>query len=256
MPDPASFSGAEAESTAEQIARWESVYGTKRRQLFRWLATGRAHGYPCPLDHPVEMLRWWAPPRMLQRIPEKLLAAARHAAAAAPAPASLQSPPASEPALPAPPAGDLFDAPSLEFPAQVEQMRGEQARIQRQLDDARRGRLVDGTLYVDQSAVESLLRQRLAVQEPLRKAEGDLTAWLERRELLAPTAAVRGENARICGAIFAAVRRLWKTVRPALAGLTDAQADQLWEDEARKCFSALKEAKFTDFETAPAAPTP
>jgi hypothetical protein len=256
MPDPAPFSGAEAESTAEQIARWESVYGTKRRQLFRWLATGRAHGYACPLDHPVEMLRWWSPPRMLQRIPEKLLAAARHAAAAAPAPAGPQSPPASKPALPAPPAGDLFDAPSLEFPAQVEQMRGEQARIQRQLDDARRGRLVDGTLYVDQSAVESLLRQRLAISEPLRKAEGDLTAWLERRELLAPTAAVRGENARICGAIFAAVRRLWKTVRPALAGMTDAQADQLWEGEACKCFAALKEAKFTDFATVTAEPTP
>ena len=242
----------ETEATAAQIEKWSALYGTTRRNLFKWRSTGRAHGYPCPLDNPVEMLRWWAPPRMKHRIPEKLLAAARQFAASAP-PVAAAPEPASPPA---PAAGDLFNAPSLEFPAQVEQMRGEQARIQRQLDDARRGKLIDGQTYVDQSAVESLLRQRLAIQEPLRKAEGDLTAWLERRELLAPTAAVRAENARICSAIFAAVRRLWKTVRPSLAGLTDVQADKLWEDETRKCFSALKEAKFTDYETVTAEPTP
>ena len=233
---------AGTEATASQIAHWMELYGTQRRQLYRWLAIGRAHNFPCPLDQPVEMLRWWAPPRMKHRIPQKILDAARAAAGAAPPPAAAAPEPSSPPAAPA---GDLFAAASLDFPAQVERMRGELARIQRQLDEARRGKVVNGEPYVDQAAVESLLRQELAVREPLRKAETDLTAWLQQRGQLAPTSAVRAENARICGAIFAAVRRLVKSIRPHLAGLPDAAADKLWEDEVRKCFSALKEAKFT-----------
>jgi hypothetical protein len=140
---------------------------------------------------------------------------------------------------------DLFALVSLDFEAQVEQMRAEQARIQHQLDEARRGKFVDGVLFVDQATVESLLRQRLSIQEPLRKAEGDLTDWLLKREKLVWRDEVRSENNRIASAVCSAVLRLMKNVRPQIAGKPEPEQDRIWLAETLACFSALKTAKFT-----------
>lgn len=236
---------APAEATAADIARWGELYGTSRRPLYKWIAFGREKHDPCPLDHPARMPLWWAM-HMKHRVPEKILAAARQASAEAPSPAAAASEsPSPTATLPPPPAGDLFATASLDFAAQVEQMRGEQARIQRQLDDARRGKEVEGQLFIDQPAIESLLRQRLSIQEPLRKAEGDLTDWLKQREILVPRADVRAENNRIATAICGAVMRLVKSVRPQLAGKSDAEQDRIWHTETLACFAALKTAQFS-----------
>ena len=242
-PAPASAPLPSAPSTEDKIARWEATYATKRRQLFRYLAIGREKNHPCPLDHPEQMPAWWSA-CMKHRIKPAILAAAQGAARATgipqiPAPQPLDTAPPLPSAIPA------TDPTSYDFLAQVERMRREQFRLHHQLDAARAGRLVGETLYVDQPAVESLLRQSLTLQESLRKAESDLTAWQRDRGQLAPVADVRAENARISGTIFAAVRRLVKTLRPQMAGLTDAAADQLWESETRRCFAALKEANFS-----------
>lgn len=239
---PASPVPPAAEATAEQIARWESLYDTKRRQLFRYLATGREKGRPCPLDHPAQMPGWWAA-CMKQRVPTKILTAAQHAAAQTGTPAS--EAPAPEPPPPAP-AGELaLTESSYDFPAQVERLRGEQRRIQSQLDKARAGAVVDGVLVVNQTDCESLLRQSLSLTAELRKAENDLNAWLVTRGALSDTATVRSENARIAGAIYGAVRRLVRSVRPLLTGKSDAEQDRLWDAKTLECFSALKAAKFT-----------
>ena len=239
-PEPAT-----TEATAAQIERWSQLYSTSRRPLYKWIAVGREKHDPCPLDHPTQMPLWWAT-NMKHRVPEKILAAARQAAAEAPPPVVAD---ATAPAPLAPgisePADDLFALVSLDFEAQVEQMRAEQARIQRQLDEARRGKLVDGALFVDQAAVESLLRQRLAIQEPLRKAEGDLTDWLLKREKLVWRDEVRSENNRLASAICNAVLRLVKNVRPQLAGKSVAEQDRIWSAETLGCFTVLKEARFT-----------
>ncbi|MEQ1862836.1 MAG: hypothetical protein ABMA13_23180 [Chthoniobacteraceae bacterium] len=90
---PAMVQEPDGEATAEQIERWAAIYGVKRRQLFRYLAIGRAHRYPAPLDHPVEFAnRWWAKPRMHQRCPPNIMEAARRFAAMAPPPAAVETP--------------------------------------------------------------------------------------------------------------------------------------------------------------------
>jgi hypothetical protein len=104
---------------------------------------------------------------------------------------------------------------------------------------------VDGVLVVNQTDCESLLRQSLSLTAELRKAENDLNAWLVTRGALSDTATVRSENARIAGAIYGAVRRLVRSVRPLLTGKSDAEQDRLWDAKTLECFSALKAAKFT-----------
>lgn len=227
------------EATAEQITRWMALYDTQRRQLFRYLATGREKGRACPLDHPAQMPEWWAR-CMKQRVPQKILDAAQKAAR------ETGVPPAE--ALPAPANTPPPVAAAFDFPSQVARLRAEQQRIQRQLDTARAGVLVGGALAVNQPDCESLLRQSLALTTELRKAENDLTAWMTAREQLCDTAAVRAENARIAGAIAGAVNRLVRTVRPLLPGLSDAEADHLWKAKTHECFAALKAARFTHHE--------
>jgi hypothetical protein len=252
--EPRAEADTNPEATADKVRHWSELYGTSRRPLFKWIAIGREKHDPCPLDHPERMPMWWAM-HMKHRVPQKILAAARSAMSAeAAAPGTSggrclsgeQPIVATSPTTPVSltPPDDLFAAVDLDFETQVKQMRGEQARIQRQLDEARRGKLIDGQVVVDQPAVESLLRQRLAIQEPLRKAEGDLTAWLQQRGLLAPRDEVRAENNRIASAICSAVLRLVRNVRPQLAGKSPAEQDRIWHAETLACFSALKTAKF------------
>jgi len=57
---------------------------------------------------------------------------------------------------------------------------------------------------------------------------------------------VRTENNRIASAIFNAVSRLVKTVRPQLSGKSDSEQDALWKSKVLECFAALKSSKFAD----------
>jgi hypothetical protein len=236
------------EASAGQIALWEEIYDTKRRQLYRYIATGRELGIPCPLDSPAAMPDWWAK-CMKQKIKPKILEAAQAAARQSTASTPPSSPP--RPSTPAEslaplPDFDLPNAPTYDFPAQVARLRTEHQRIQDQLDAARRGTIVDGFRVVSQADCESLLRQSLTLTAELRKSESDLLAWLNTRGQLSETAIVRAENSRIAGVIHGAVRRLVKVVRPMLNGKTDPEQDSLWDIKVRECFSALKAARFTD----------
>ena len=228
---------AAGEATATQIAHWETIYETKRRQLYRYISTGREKGYECPLDQPARMPEWWAR-CMKQRVPVNILAAASRAARETGA--------APESPAPAPETTAItLTEGSFDFPDQVERLRQEQRRIQHQLDKARAGAVADGVLVVSQTDCESLLRQSLSLTAELRKAENDLNDWLVTRGALSDTATVRSENARIAGAIYGAVRRLVRSVRPLLTGKSDAEQDRLWDAKTLECFSALKAAKFT-----------
>jgi hypothetical protein len=48
------------EASAGQIALWEQIYDTKRRQLYRYIATGRELGIPCQQDSTAALAVWWA----------------------------------------------------------------------------------------------------------------------------------------------------------------------------------------------------
>lgn len=73
------------EITREQLDRWAETYGTKWRQLRRWIVIGREKGDRCPLDAPALMPAWWLK-HMKQRVPPKLLAAAAASQTTATAP--------------------------------------------------------------------------------------------------------------------------------------------------------------------------
>lgn len=84
---------------SEQIVAWEGVYGTKRRQLFRYISVGRQKSDPCPLDHPTEMPGWWRR-CMKHRAPDKILLATNAAREASPSTAT--TPPTADGTPPAP----------------------------------------------------------------------------------------------------------------------------------------------------------
>ena len=76
--------------TKDQMARWEQVYGTAKRQIRRWHTEGVEKNDPCPLDTPHLMPEWWAR-RMKWRVPEKILLAAKANAPAPPSPSEAQT---------------------------------------------------------------------------------------------------------------------------------------------------------------------
>jgi CRISPR/Cas system Type II protein with McrA/HNH and RuvC-like nuclease domain len=89
------------------------------------------------------------------------------------------------------------------------------------------------------------LRQRLAIQEPLRKAEGDLTALAATARLA--RAARRGPRRKQSHRLRHLQRRpsaSSETSVPQLAGKSPAEQDRIWHAETLACFSALKTAKF------------
>lgn len=134
--DPAILQPAavEAEASADQIARWEAIYGSKRRQLFRYLATGRDNHDPCPLDDPLQMPAWWSR-NMHQRCPAKIINAAqavRQTTAEAPPPAAADG---AAPSLPGAAATVDLDDTTLDD--------GEEVRIARSLVKTYRDKLAE-----------------------------------------------------------------------------------------------------------------
>ena len=79
--------------TKDQMARWERVYSTAKRQIRRWHDEGIAKNDPCPLDTPHLMPEWWAR-RMKWSVPEKILQAAKLNPPPAPAPSEPDPQPA------------------------------------------------------------------------------------------------------------------------------------------------------------------
>ena len=63
------------ERRADVLAR---IYGVATLTLRRWLATGEAAGFPCPLDRPAEMPAWWRKVSRLRPAPGLLAAAERY----------------------------------------------------------------------------------------------------------------------------------------------------------------------------------
>ncbi len=193
------------------------------------------------------MPEWWQATHK-QRVPAEILhaalAAARMVQSATPPPAPAESSAAIE--SPSPPRRDE----GYNLPAQVDRLRDEQQRIQRQLDQARAGVLVGEVTVTNQSDCESLLRQSLAITPELRKSEAALLEWQTAREELVPAIAVRSENVRVCGSIYAAMLRLLSVVRPLLHQKTDAEQDAIWRERVRACFESIKDAKFTDYAAA------
>lgn len=230
-----------------QLSFYAVLYGLDAtngvRTLKRWIAAGKA-AEPMdlpPLHRPEKMPAWYGR-RMAHRCPDNILLAAQKAAhdagAALPAPTSVAADPPAQ--------IELAAMPGLDLEANVEQLRRSLANSERLMEEARAGQMVDGQRIVDQGLVSSRTRDYRETFAEVRKAENDLLLWKEKAGSLAPVAEVRAENNRIAAAIFNALMRLVKNLRPQLAGKSDAEQDSLWKRELLACFTALKTARFVD----------
>lgn len=238
----------------DKLSHYEALYDTDERSLKRYVKKGRSANPPDlpPFHRPVEMPEWWAR-RMHNRCPAGILNAAekaRKAIASEPAPAQEQQPTtaADAPSRPAAVQRDFSDIQTLDIAANVEQLRRSLAIIERQLEEARRGEIVDGKLVIDDGAISSRQRDYRETFAELRKAENDLLEWKEKMGELVLRDEVRAENNRIAAAIYRAVVQLVKTVRPQISGKSEPEQDGIWRAEVLACFAALKTANFTTFE--------
>ena len=251
-----------------RLKHYAAVYGydpeSGERTIKRFTSIGRntvPHDLP-PLDEPARMPAWWRSHHPGREVPTGI----RRAAAAVVVNAEPQQtpPPTPEPSIPAPPAPTLPPAPReatppavesdrLDFPAQVGELR---KIVTEQLQQLRAAsaevapeNLTDSVERAEWARskgerVEAAQRNYKSSLDMLRKAENDLVEWQKSHEELKPTAQVATEVGRIVGAIHAAVKRLVKTVRPRIAGKSDAEQDSIWEEEVRKCFRILAGSKF------------
>lgn len=71
--------------TAAQIDAFAETYGSKRREIYRWMQRGRDKGEIPPLDDPTKMPGWWGR-NMKHRVPDKIALAAAAARPVAPPP--------------------------------------------------------------------------------------------------------------------------------------------------------------------------
>lgn len=252
----------------EPLATYAARYDCAERSIKRMIELGRYEGEKPrvppdlpPLHSPADMPAWWDRRHPGVRCPAGILQAAAKARKVShisePAP-TLDSQPASasEPApepknaQPAPAAvqRDFSDIRTLDIAANVEQLRRSLAIVESQLEEARRGTVIEGKLVIDDGVITSRQRDYRETFAELRKAENDLLAWQQTMGELARRDEVRSENNRVAAAIFRAVMRLVTTIRPQLAGKPDAEQDRIWKDEVLACFATLKTAKFTTFD--------
>lgn len=264
------------------LKHYAVVYGydanSGERTIKRFVSVGRnviPHDLP-PLDEPAKMPAWWRLHHGNRTVPPGIRHAAANAvvnASPSPAPAPQREPDTYDnrpdvyrsehpiPAAPAPTpppvpreATPLAAEPSrLDFPSQVAELRKIADEQLQQLRTASvelpPESLTDSVDRADWARskgerVESAQRNYKSTWDLLRKAENDLVEWQKSHEELKPTAQVASEVGRIVGAIHAAVKRLTKSVRPRLAGKSDAEQDAIWEEETRKCFRILTGSKF------------
>ena len=164
-PEPSPASGDHG-VTAAQLDAWADRYGTKPRQLRRWIARGIEHGEPCPLDQPAAMPAW------IEKHLEKIRSDLRdrvHSAAercATPAPAAL----APSPTAPAPVSAPAPSAAALDL-ASVGGVEGESVQIFRDLFAAAKLQIQEAYKLGNEDKISKLHTRLEKVGESLRKHE-------------------------------------------------------------------------------------
>lgn len=240
---------------AQKLIEYEAVYCKKVRAIKEWISTGKSQtpwDLP-PLDDPAKMPEWWVR-RMQQRVPDGINIAAANARDAAGPPQPPENPPPSAgvAAGSSPPGDsgvrDFSNLETLDLRGAVQQLRKSLAITHRLHHEALIGQESNGV--PDEGLIRARQNAYTDVFDLLRKAENDLVKWERERGGLIARDEVRGENNRIASAIYNAVMRLIKNLRPQLAGKTPGEQDQLWERESLACFASLKSAKFTSPVTA------
>lgn len=252
---------------AKLLVKYEEIYGHKVRAIKCWISIGKKSTPPDPppLDEPAQMPDWWRR-HMKHRIPDSInTAAAKSRAEAASRPANAPSPFGADglPIAPSPGAasagpGDLSDIQTLDLRGAVEQLRRSLAVNHKLMQDSMRERFDEQGQLIppDQGLISARQNAYKQIFDILRKAENDLVKWEEARCDLVSRSDVRAENNRISSAIFNAVLRLVKNIRPQLANKTPPEQDQIWERETLACFSSLKSSKFATPLPAPCSPPP
>ena len=239
-PDELPLQAASA-PTAEPVTKYREKlkvyaerYGTNLRNVKVWIAKGRKvdPADAPPLDDPQAMIGWWSR-RMVWRVPEKILGAAREAAALGSALADGSSGVATQP----PAAGD-GGLPGT-FTSEVG-----------------RGAVVDRLRRAEAAASDAYLK---AVADPAAEAgaiELKRRAWekigqaLRAEEIASLKAAgmqgdhiPKREAARLLQEIHASLASTWRgflrRVRPKLAGKNAAEQDRIWDEETERTFGAL-----------------
>ena len=234
-PCPAPVVG---EATAAQIAAWSALYGVGRRQLFRYIEIGLAHGYPCPLDRPVEFAgKWWARPRMKQRVPENILRAAQQAAAQAGLASANHPPPAAaDPAAtstPPPAAAAVTDG----FDLKADFGEGGEVAIARQLV-ARFAAKVQQAMDANKvEEVQTWNRHLREAIETFRKAKNDDRAAQEGSGLVLSRAEVELQVFQILKTLAA--------MRAAMSKRLTADLRTRFPDLPEEVFTALAECTET-----------
>lgn len=231
---------------ARRLIDYARAYGySDDRTIKNWVATGKDNGELPPLDSPELMADWWKRHHHNRPLPASLCGLGQLELAPVSAPPTAPA----ETTQPAPPS-PMTSGKS--FPEQVAELRRVLDRSLAELQA-----VTAETCPPDVTDREAWARGRSARMEiarknyqgsfdVLRKAENDLVEWERQHEVLVPRSEVAEEVSRIFRAIHAGVKRLLRKVRPALHGLPDAAADQLWDAETRACFDSLLRSQFAD----------
>jgi len=246
---------------------YETVYAVTSRTLKRWIKAGRESDPPerPPLDEPRRMKDWYQR-RMKQRVPDHLVALAAATGqtlpvdppAAAPASPPADPPPAAASAAPAaaPTSAPPPAPPASPIPVTGEGYLGALAR-------RRQAEAAAGELYntlVRQAARADLapdLRSRLLAEaEQARRSWDDLSESLRKYELTAEAVLTASGRTWLSDDVVASLRTIHSALHEGMHGLirrirpklkacaTDTEADQLWEGEIERLFSALRANRF------------
>ena len=242
------------------LKHYAAVYGYDakhgERTIKRFVSEGRntlPHDLP-PLDEPAKMPAWWRSHHGNREVPPGI----RRAAASAcmqqsPQPETPSDPPTTAIAAVSPAQVAALRGDS--FPEQVAALREELSRSRNELQRINAERCPEkepDTIAWAQgraSRLEIAQRNFKGTFDILRKAENDLLDWGAKNELLVSKSEVASEFTRIAGAIYTAIQRLTKKLRPQLQGIPEAAADNVWQTGVRECFESLQRSDFRIDET-------
>lgn len=254
-PEPLPSKGDGA-LTKRQLDEWGTMYGVEHRQLRRWIEKGRENNDPCPLDAPVEMVRWIENENNIGKLRSKVRDAVAKAAAAARAksdvPAPTQVPPTATgesqpPEQPAPQA----QSPRLEGIdlSQVGGVEGESVGIfQRQFNATALG-LEKAYKDGDDDQITMLTRRLERVGESLRKHQTAAEARAKRNgDILSKTEVITGITKAV--ALLKRMRKQRKKMlRSAMSELPPDVLEKL--DAAIDHISESEESVFATINTLP-----
>ncbi len=170
-PEPSPAAG-DGEVTAAQIGKWSQIYGTERRQLYRWIERGKERGDPCPLDDRAHMPAWIEKhlDKIRGALREKVNAAASAARATPPAVSSDPGLPAAVVSVAAGAVGPMVASLDL---ASVGGVEGESVEFFRTIFAAVKLQLADAYKGGNDGEIRKLHTRLKDVGESLRKHEKD-----------------------------------------------------------------------------------